>query len=238
MIVGDSIAYGLANEFKKDLVGGKVAVANSAIIGCGDLEGERRTQLGRGQDISDDCKARLDSWKSKVESFNPGIALMLPGGFEVFDHQVGDTRYVFGTDEYKKYFLDQMDKDIKVLSAKGAKVVILNVPCYQESVMGGFGDAHPERRDPARPVWLNERLKEVAAAHPNVVRLVDLHDHLCPTGDYQAELDGVKLYRDGMHYTPEGAAQLWKWLGPQLKTIVPPAKGKLPAATTTTTKAG
>ena len=46
---------------------------------------------------------------------------MMPGGYEVFDHQVGDTRYVFGSDEFKQYFLDQMDANIKVLSARGAK---------------------------------------------------------------------------------------------------------------------
>ena len=111
--------------------------------------------------------------------------------------------------------------------------MILNVPCYNESVGGGFGDAHPERRDPSRPLWLNELLQEVATAHPNVVKLLDLHSYLCPTGKYQANLDGVRLHRDGMHYTDEGAALVWKWLGPQLKAIALPS----PATTTKTTLA-
>jgi len=234
MVVGDSIAWGFANEFTKKLVGGQISVINQAIIGCQNIEGQPLTTTGRAKMV-DACNTRLDTWTQKVDSFDPNIAVMMPGGFEVYDHQVGDSRVVFGTEEYRKYFLQQMDQDIKVLSAKGAKVAILNVPCYQETVPGGLVPPNPERNDPSRPVWLNERLKEVAAAHPDTVVLIDLHDYLCPTGTYQDELNGVKIHRDGIHFSPEGAQMVWTWLGPKLKAISPPPGVK--AGTTTTTAA-
>ena len=121
MLVGDSIAQTLGAGFDPALVGGHMAVANDAIIGCGVLAGERRTKIGRDDEIPDKCWDRLDAWTHRIETDSPALAVMMPGGYEVFDHQVGDTRYVFGSDEFKQYFLDQMDANIKVLSARGAK---------------------------------------------------------------------------------------------------------------------
>ncbi len=232
LLVGDSVTSGFANYFQKDQVGGKMAIKNGAIIGCGYLEGERRSELGRADAIQNDCQDRPNLWQQYMDVFKPQISMMMPGSFEVFDYQVGDRRVVFGTDEYKQYFLSQMDKDIRVLAGKGSKVVILNVPCYHETVQGGFGDPNPERRDPSRSDYLNGLLQQVAESHKSLVRVLDLHGLVCPTGTYQEEVNGVKVLRDGVHFTSEGADMVWKWLAPQLKDIVPPAK---PGSSTSTT---
>jgi hypothetical protein len=45
LLVGDSVTSGFANYFQKDQVGGKMAIKNGAIIGCGYLEGERHEKF-------------------------------------------------------------------------------------------------------------------------------------------------------------------------------------------------
>ena len=53
--------------------------------------------------------------------------------------------------------------------------------------------------------------------------VIDLNKFICMDGD-PIQRGDVKLRFDGLHFTPEGAALVWKWLGPQLLSVVEPKK--------------
>ena len=50
------------------------------------------------------------------------------------------------------------------------------------------------------------------------VTVIDPNPLLCRNG-YQETLDAVKLHTDGLHYPEQGAAIVWRWLGPQLMAL-------------------
>ena len=60
-------------------------------------------------------------------------------------------------------------------------------------------------------------LAEIAADHPELVRLIDFNRYLAPRGTYQSWLGNVARAReDGVHFTPEASDLIATWLGPQL----------------------
>ncbi|MBK6763707.1 MAG: acyltransferase [Micrococcales bacterium] len=48
------------------------------------------------------------------------------------------------------------------------------------------------------------------------IPIIDPGPFLCDDGRYRAEIDGVSLHTDGVHFTEEGAHLYWEWLGPRL----------------------
>jgi hypothetical protein len=63
--------------------------------------------------------------------------------------------------------------------------------------------------------WLNGVLARFADRQRGRVTLLDLHGFLCADG-YRDTKDGVRLRTDGLHFSEEGAAVVWRWLGPRL----------------------
>jgi lysophospholipase L1-like esterase len=49
--------------------------------------------------------------------------------------------------------------------------------------------------------------------------LIDLHGYACPGGEFPEAIDGLELQPDGVHFSLEGAALIWRWLAPQLTEI-------------------
>ncbi len=219
LVVGDSVAFGLAYAPKGTMKG--VAVFNGGIVGCGVFHSAPVPILPAraGQKVFD-CSPRLDDWKADLAKFQPDMTILLPGSYEVFDQQDGDTHYAFGSAEYAKYVQDQLYLDFVTLTPGKKKMIFLTTPCQYETTEAGLGEPNPERRDPARTTWLNDQVRTFAKAHPAKTKVLDLAAYLCPTGTFQPTLDGKTLYRDGLHFTDDGAALVWEWLGPQLRAAM------------------
>ena len=95
---------------------------------------------------------------------------------------------------------------------------MLNVPCYRQR-QAGLGPESAVRNDPARVAWLNQVLARFVAARRDRVVLLDLHGLLCPGGRYRDRLDGRQVRDDGVHFSPDGADLVWRWLSPQLRRL-------------------
>jgi lysophospholipase L1-like esterase len=83
---------------------------------------------------------------------------------------------------------------------------VLAAPCYPT---GGEGGGHTIRDDPRRVRRWNDLLREVA---PAIGARVLPYDRLfCgrPSSDQPPRTDGV-------HLTVDGAAQVWRWIAPQI----------------------
>jgi lysophospholipase L1-like esterase len=66
---------------------------------------------------------------------------------------------------------------------------------------------------------MNQVLGRFVAAHADRVVLLDLKTFLCPDGRYADRLHGVKMRSDGVHFTPDGAKLVWRWMAPQLRRL-------------------
>ncbi len=213
LVVGDSVAFGLAWALPREIAS-RANIYDGGMIGCGVLRSQpKRTE---GHDYG--CQTRLASWQRDLDQFHPDLSIQLQGAYEVFDQRVGQTTYRFGSDAFAKYYQDELALNARTLSAKGGAVVYLTTPCQFERPAGGLASGALERRDPKRTAWLNGQLREFAKSNPSV-RLLDLASYLCPNGRFRPEINGVKLYRDGLHFTPAGAKLVWEWLLPRLSGI-------------------
>ena len=218
LLVGDSVAQSLG-YYRGDKPG--LAVKTSAIIGCG---------VARGQLLPSDrpppperaqCNTWPQVWQRAVTDFDPDVAVLLIGAWEIFDREVDGQTLEVGSQEYEQYLRSELELGHDILTEGGRPMVVLTSACFAVTQPGSPSD-WAERNDTERVDWVNSVLVDFADSHDDVT-VIDHHDLVCPDGEYVGQLNGTELYNDGTHYTKDGAPQVWQWLAPQLTPFAPTA---------------
>ena len=231
LLLGDSIAvtlgYWLPEKTRQDLW-----IRGTARVGCGLLTG-RPVSQGVVGESQDDCGEQIAADAAEVEKSKPEIAVLLTGGWEVFDREVDGRQLKSGSPEMEAALTAALDRVRETVTADGAKFVILTTPCFSPAkrILGEFGEV--DRTDPARVRFLNDVWRRYGDAHPEVT-VIDLDARVCPGGEYAETLDGVKMRTDGVHFTQGGSRQIWRWLAPELIGIAKSSAGTAPTTTTIT----
>jgi len=217
MVVGDSVAVGLAFEAGAVSDASGLTVLNSAIVGCGVTDGvsipDEPVNEGGAEHR---CDGRTAQWRDQLERFEPDVVLVGWGAFEVYPLEVDGELLEPGSAAHREYVRAQLEADVDVLAATGAPVAFLNVHCMQEHLWSG--EEPRDRNEPERVEALNEVLAGVAADRPEMT-ILDVRAQVCPDGTYQEEVDGIDLFRDGVHYSQEGARWLWGWLAGEIARV-------------------
>jgi peptidoglycan/LPS O-acetylase OafA/YrhL/lysophospholipase L1-like esterase len=212
MVIGDSTANALGENFVADRHPG-LAVLPKGFPGCGIATGQVQKPGEAPSPATCDDWASL--WASAVNQNNPDLSIIMIGAWEGFDHVVDGKLLKVGTPEYQSFINGQFDQAVKVLTAKGGKVVLIVPPCYQPKRFDNKASAYtPERHHQVDQIFTDYGKK-----HTDKVTTIDLAGYLCPSGDYQASLNGVDLHRDGVHLNEAGAELVWTWMQPQLAKI-------------------
>ncbi len=217
VVVGDSVGRTMVRNAPPELAR-TLSLADGSIEGCGIVDGAIRT-VARWRRSFDGCAGWEQRWASAAIESRAEIALVTIGAWDVFDLQQGDTRLVFGTPASDAYLRGRIAAGIAALRATGAKVALLEVPCFRP-VDGGGLRALPERGDRARTARLNRLLQEAAAADPTGVTFVRQPEAWCTD---EAVATGLRYRWDGVHYDRPGAALVWEAVAPQLLAIDVPA---------------
>jgi peptidoglycan/LPS O-acetylase OafA/YrhL len=212
VLAGDSVAVTLGFDAVRPSQRDDIWLRGVARVGCGLLTGTPISGDTRGQS-QEECHDWPQEYAKGVRAYHPDLSLLLIGGWEVFDREIDGKILRVGTAPMESELRKALDRARKVLTANGARLVILTTPCFSPTTreLGEFGEA--ARADPTRVQWLNEVWRRYVADHPDV-SLLDLDAHACPGGTYAPTIDGVPMRTDGVHFTLEGARLLWKWLGP------------------------
>ncbi|MCP4038740.1 MAG: acyltransferase family protein [bacterium] len=224
MVVGDSIAVSLARGFPRSALSDQLSVSNAALLGCGVAQGILSYANIRVP-MRKTCADWPSAWKKASAKSKPNFVIILGGAWEVVGRIVGDTHYRVKTREYANYITGSLETGLAAVSDSGAHVVLLTTPCLKERwgtklQPGDVPAPWRARREPARVKWFNQVLRDFAAAHVKETTLIDLHGYACPGGEFPELIDGVELQRDGVHFSPEGAEIIWRWLAPQLAEIL------------------
>ena len=217
LVEGDSLAstlaVGLGNE------GGKYGYDsyNLGRLGCGIATGSP-VRDSRGDVGAPDC----DNWPTRqaadVQTYDPDVAVLLTGRWEVLDRVYQGQWMHVGEPVYDNYLSGQLDRAINILSAEGAKVLVLTTPCFapQEQADGTIFPFD----DPARLARYNQLLRAAVARNSTKASIGDLNGLLCPGGHYSATVNGTLARTpDGVHITVAGGQMLAAELGPQLVTL-------------------
>jgi peptidoglycan/LPS O-acetylase OafA/YrhL len=233
LIVGDSVAYSMAGGFTPEIQQeSHLLVWNQTVLFC-ELATGPRLENGIVVEPSDTCDDWDEIWRGDVEEFQPHVAVLQVGAWEIFNRKIDGHWLVFGTAEYDRYFLSLLDEALDTLSSEGATVVVLSSPHFERA------DTISAREWTQNETWRTEHINELfaraTADHPSAV-LVPFGEWMCPTEPpcLQYLAGGIPVREDGIHFTDEGAQIAAQWLAPQLRAIAL-ATGSLASTPTTTT---
>ena len=216
-VLGDSVAWrlGFSLQAAQPEQAYGVSIDDAAIVGCGVL----RTTRYRAQGTADPMVAACDPaaptavrwpalWRSDLEQFRPDVAMVLAGRWEVMDRWVGGKWGHIGQPAVDAEVRASLEEAVRVASSTGAYVELLTAPCFSS---GEQPDGQPWPEDaPARLARYNQLVRQVAAVHPETVRVVDFGALACPSGRFTTTVGGVLLRDgDGVHIVPTAAAGAW-----------------------------
>ncbi|CAN5542628.1 acyltransferase family protein [soil metagenome] len=207
MVVGNSVGTYLGRGLREITFERPAAVANFAVPACTFPPGAGRL---RGFDgvIGFDAADCTSYWPTAVGGFQPDLVLLALADPGAYDVEYDGTFLHACTPEYGDRYYRGLREAIDVLSAGGARVAVV-APAYTAPVMNaGAAEAGVERTD-----CVNDMNRMVAAADPRAA-YIDLNHFVCPDGlrSCKAEIDGVELRPDGVHYDGEGARLVGRWI--------------------------
>jgi peptidoglycan/LPS O-acetylase OafA/YrhL len=230
LVLGDSVALTAGMGFGQVEPVWGLSVLDKGGLGCGFLPGtnEEMDHYGRwSTEKAKTCREWRSGWSSDVDTFQPDVVVLLFGPWDTLDLKVGDSLLEVGSPEWQAYAMEQLSHTVDVVSARGAKVMLLTSPCFSPRNLGIDAPAYV-RLNPERVDELNDLYWEFARQHADQVVIVDLNRFACPEGDYtDVVIDGVHLREDGVHFTPEGSELVAQWLAPQIVAV---AEGHRPTS--------
>lgn len=212
-VVGDSAAYGLHAEHPPSRASG-VLVRGSTQLGC-DVLGPGQFVDGRVQPQEPVCRGWAAQWARDVARQRPDVAVLMPGNSFLFD-RIEDGQWLgTGTPAHTRFLTRWLARSVAALEVGADSVVVTTIPCYDKPE-NGLDGSPAVVNDPSRLAAANAAVRAFVDDHP-AVSLIDLGARICPGGRYQERVDGVRLRKDGVHWTSAGAAYVWRFLTPRLE---------------------
>ncbi len=202
MVVGDSVAQTLGRGLERWGQDHDVAVWNRAHRLCGVINTGRFQVLGE----STSCN-QWPQWRADVKRFDPQVVVLLSTFWDLAPRRwhKGEKFISPRNPTFDRRFIDTYARFVDLLSARGAKVLVIPPPCLEDDGLSGLLEY--ER---------TTLLPQVVAARPDAGH-VDVMDRICPGGKFKANLGGISDARpDGTHFTDKSADWAAKWLMPRI----------------------
>lgn len=219
LVAGDSVAFTLGFGFSPQAIDPNLSIGVTAILGCGVVPGQPYVD-GHPHPLSfAQCDGWEETWRQGVHDTRPDVVVTLLGAWEVLDREVDGRVLRVGTPEYAAYLEAQLTKAFDIVTADGTPMVLLTAPCYRETE-ARLGGPDSDRNDPFRGMWFNTIALGVAKRYGSLVKPIDFGEYLCPDGEPREKINGVTMRYDGVHFTAEGGAEVWRWLVPQVRRAV------------------
>jgi hypothetical protein len=228
LMVGDSVAATLGFGFGSvnldpGLLGGfvdpnlpleelteEIVLWNRGILGCR-LFTEPSRDANRGVDPeTNGCPDPVTDWGAAVTEFDPEVAIVSIGAWEVFDRRFASSWRSWGDPAFDRAFDRRINEVLDALTARGARAVLLTAP-FPNRDPSNPGQA-ASQTEPDRYDHLNELLEAAADARDDTVT-IDMAGEMCPDGEC-GKSDYLRY--DGLHFSAAGALQVARWLTPQL----------------------
>ncbi|MEI8238406.1 MAG: acyltransferase family protein [Actinomycetota bacterium] len=215
-IVGDSTAYSLFRNSPAGL-GGTFSLIDGSVEGCSVYDSGTAVSSRPYTRSFGGCAGWQDKWARAARARKAQVALVVLGAWDVFDVKVNGQLLPFGGAANDERFLTGLQKGIDTLTAAGAKVGLLEIPCMRPQDVKGAGvPALAERGDDARVAHLNQLMRRLAAKNAATTTFVTGPQQYCtdPT------IASSRAYRwDGVHPFKPGANLTFEAIARQLLTI-------------------
>lgn len=220
-LFGDSTAFELSGMLR--FWGGAYGftyVGGRPEIGCSLIDrGTVRTWMGE-HNLREKCAGWVPSWEEDIAEHKPDLALVLVGPWEVRDRRLpGHSRFrAMGDPIFDAEFRIAVEQVLRLMRKHGVKVAWLTFPRLQFAAVR-HGEEHQSEIDasnPARIRRMNEILAQVAAEHPDQMRIIDFAAHLEQRPESVLDPD---LRPDGVHFGRGFRNPLAKWITEELDRV-------------------
>lgn len=213
-VLGDSVGSSLMAGWKpnryKDL-----RLSNQTLIGCDLIDAPTWHDGSVGQQEKQ-CAAWRREWPGRMKDANANSMVVLAGAQFLTDHKVGGRVVKTGSPAMHGLIDRTLDtiRD-RARSAGISTMTLVNLPCRRidpNQLDPSLRFFAAQGSDDAMVDWTNGVISQWVSKHDGA-QLADIHGKLC-TGGYHPSLQGVRLYHDTLHFTPNGATMIWTWLAP------------------------
>ena len=229
LVVGDSFAHTLALYVGRNARAYGVTLIDGGLDGCGlargSILGNPGGTLGIAPAMGGACAPTGSGWpavyRADIGREHPRLSLLVEGPWDLASRFVDGQWLSPGQAAYDTYYRDQMQTAVRILTSEGGRVAIATLPYVHSSGPNACAPAPATVVDcptaPERVAALDAVARQVAAANPSRVTVINLGDHLSPGGRYDRTVDGVTVRAaDGVHLSEPGGEWLTPWLVPRL----------------------
>lgn len=218
LLIGDSLAYQLRNEFVEEASRRGYRAELGAEEGCGALRAEAIRFLGGQVYYLQPCLRLREGWADWVWRFKPKTVVLLEGWPGEGEKKLaGRWSHPCEADFDAAYAADLSDLIGRFTTAGATSVLVVvpppAVPDLSPNYAKNWGETGPEQLE----ALFRERMECQNRVRAEVARstgavLADLREAVCPGGPCRREVDGFMLRPDGVHFQDRGAAWVSRWL--------------------------
>lgn len=208
LVIGDSVAMTLQAGIVERVAEPSALVWNLGSLGCPLFDGDR-TFRGHRTDGGSWCAPGRADRRRWITEFHPDVVVVLSGVWETYDRVVDGRDLPFGSPEHDQWFATELDRLLDLVGAGGARLVLATAPCNRR--VEGIEGVEPPENSVERVTHLNGLYRRASGRRADT-SLVDLHELVCPDGEYLSTLQGRELRYDGVHFTTEGAELVRRWI--------------------------
>jgi peptidoglycan/LPS O-acetylase OafA/YrhL len=230
LMLGDSLAYTLQQGMSEVGPSHHATVDWAAMIGCGIAPSNPMHVDGKVAETIPECFQWEQTWQSFVDKDRPDVAIVMLGRWETVDRFWNGKWHAIGEPDYDAHLSAQLDTAIRIASSRGAKVALLDMPCFHARELP---DGSTPIEDTAGRIQLwNKLLAQAAARHPGTAKVFNLDPLLCPKGKFTwKDAAGQDMRRDdGVHFTEAGGKDVGHFVLPKIVSWVRPQPATRPPA--------
>jgi peptidoglycan/LPS O-acetylase OafA/YrhL len=221
MLVGDSLAGSLSPGLVRLAAAERFAFFDATVPGCGLTSDSGERWVGEWELPDDRCFPPWRTrWAEHVAKFDPDVVILPLSAHDAVDRRIDGHEVAFDSDAGAALEERDLRDAIVVLSARGARVVVLTTPYFRQPWRlpvdpnrSSFNNAWVDR--------MNGSAFDAVAEAPRRAAILDLNALLDPDGRWTGTVDGIDVRApDTIHLSDAGADFVARWLVPQALGLV------------------
>ncbi|WP_018155766.1 acyltransferase family protein [Demetria terragena] len=216
-VVGDSVPTSLQEGFEQSRYPGATVLRHADYGGCNPIP--LTLDVG-GDAVPEDqgCDEWRQRWPREVRKDRADVLLAPAGLGFTLPIREGGRLVEPRSATAERLIRSALAAQLRQFEQSGAtQLQVVNVPCrvLRPAVLGKrTREALGERSYEIDPTWVNSVIADWGARHrAQGVEIIDLNKALCGNG-FRGDINGVRMYTDGVHFSEPGAALTWTWLMP------------------------
>ncbi len=216
LLLGDSMALTLGYGLKVQAKRWGATVDNQGQIGC-DLDPNSTVNIeGSITKAAQGCAGWPTKWRKMIDTLDPDVVAVELGRWEVSDRIVDGHWTQIGQPAWDHLYAAELSQAIRILSSKGAHVVIFTLPYIAQTTEAPNGTPW-DINQPVRTNDYNALVRLVVARSSGRASVFDLNRAIDPHGVYTSYLDGVRVRNpDDEHLSVLGGELLRPLILPSL----------------------